>query len=66
MKHCQMGADRTGSVMAMFRILLQGWTREEALREMREGGFGFAIELFASYVAAADIAQLRERLARAK
>lgn len=39
--HCQHGADRTGAMVALYRIVVQGWTREEALREMLDGGFGF-------------------------
>jgi len=39
--HCQHGADRTGTLCALYRIAVQGWTKEEALREMSEGGFGF-------------------------
>jgi len=39
--HCQHGADRTGAMCALYRVAVQGWTREEALREMTEGGFGF-------------------------
>lgn len=39
--HCQHGADRTGTMSALYRIAIQGWTKEEALREMTEGGFNF-------------------------
>ena len=39
--HCQHGADRTGAMCAVYRIAIQGWTREEAVKEMTEGGFGF-------------------------
>ncbi len=39
--HCQHGADRTGTMCAIYRIVVQGWTKEEAVREMREGGYGF-------------------------
>ncbi|MEI7946183.1 MAG: dual specificity protein phosphatase family protein [bacterium] len=39
--HCQHGADRTGIMCAIYRIAVQGWTKEEAIREMAEGGFGF-------------------------
>ncbi|MCL2524169.1 MAG: dual specificity protein phosphatase family protein [Betaproteobacteria bacterium] len=39
--HCQHGADRTGVVSAMYRIVEQGWTREQASRELRKGDFGF-------------------------
>lgn len=39
--HCQHGADRTGMMVAIYRIIEQGWSREDAIREMTEGGFGF-------------------------
>jgi protein tyrosine/serine phosphatase len=39
--HCQHGADRTGTMIALYRVSVQGWTRKEAIREMTEGGFGF-------------------------
>lgn len=39
--HCQHGADRTGTMCAVYRIAVQGWTKEEALKEMTVGGFGF-------------------------
>jgi len=39
--HCQHGADRTGTMVAVYRAAVQGWTKEAALREMTEGGFGY-------------------------
>ncbi len=39
--HCRHGADRTGLVVAMYRIIFEGWSREEARREMLYGGYGF-------------------------
>lgn len=39
--HCLHGADRTGVMMAMYRMVEQGWSKEEALREMHAGGYGF-------------------------
>lgn len=39
--HCQHGADRTGLVAALHRMLNEGWTREAALDEMRNGQFGY-------------------------
>ncbi len=39
--HCQHGADRTGTMCAMYRIRRQGWTADEAIDEMKNGGFGF-------------------------
>lgn len=39
--HCQHGADRTGTMCAIYRIVVQGWSKEEAVREMTLGDFGF-------------------------
>jgi protein tyrosine phosphatase (PTP) superfamily phosphohydrolase (DUF442 family) len=39
--HCQYGADRTGMMTAIYRITVQGWKKDDAIREMTEGGFGF-------------------------
>lgn len=39
--HCQHGADRTGTMCALYRVAVQGWNKDEALREMMQGGFGF-------------------------
>jgi len=33
--HCKAGRNRTGFVVATYRIVYQGWTPEEAVREMR-------------------------------
>ena len=39
--HCEYGADRTGAMCALYRVAVQGWSREEAIEEMVHGGFGF-------------------------
>lgn len=39
--HCQHGADRTGTMCALYRVVVQGWTKEQALKEMTDGGYGF-------------------------
>jgi len=39
--HCKHGADRTGAVIAAYRVVVQGWKKEEALREMFNPRFGF-------------------------
>lgn len=39
--HCQHGADRTGTMCAVYRIVVEGWSKEEAIKEMTEGGFGY-------------------------
>ena len=39
--HCLHGADRTGTMCALYRIAVQGWSKERALQEMTQGGFNF-------------------------
>lgn len=39
--HCYHGADRTGIVIAMYRVIYQGWDIESARAEMKGGGYGF-------------------------
>lgn len=39
--HCHHGSDRAGAVAAMYRIVFQGWTKEDAIDELKRGGFGF-------------------------
>jgi protein tyrosine phosphatase (PTP) superfamily phosphohydrolase (DUF442 family) len=39
--HCQHGADRTGLMIAMYRVIYQHWSKERAAAEMTGGGYGF-------------------------
>jgi len=39
--HCKRGADRTGAVVAVYRITHDGWTGERALDEAEAFGIGF-------------------------
>jgi protein tyrosine/serine phosphatase len=39
--HCQHGADRTGTMCALYRVAVQNWNKSDATREMTEGGYGF-------------------------
>ncbi|MDM8523408.1 dual specificity protein phosphatase family protein [Desulfococcaceae bacterium HSG8] len=39
--HCMHGADRTGLICAMYRIIFENWPKEEALDEMVNGGYGY-------------------------
>jgi len=61
--HCLHGADRTGTMCAVYRIALQGWTKDAALKEMTEGGYGFH-EVFANlepWIRALDIERVRKK-----
>jgi protein tyrosine/serine phosphatase len=39
--HCHHGSDRTGTMCAVYRIAVQGWSKSDAIAEMTQGGFGF-------------------------
>jgi protein tyrosine/serine phosphatase len=62
--HCWKGEDRAGVMIAMFRIIEQGWTKEEAIQEMVEGGYGFnrAWINIVRYVKQADVEKIRKQL----
>lgn len=38
--HCLHGSDRTGAMCAAYRIVVQGWSKREAIDEMKRGGYG--------------------------
>ena len=61
--HCQHGADRTGTLCAIYRIAVQGWTKAEAIREMTEGGFGFheGWRNLIEYIQGLDIEAIKRR-----
>jgi len=62
--HCQHGSDRTGVVCAMYRIVEQHWTREDAIRELTEGGYGFHSMWtnIPDYLRKVDLEKIRRRV----
>ena len=62
--HCQRGADRTGTMCAMYRIVVQGWDKEEAIEEMTRGGFGFyeGWKNLMDYIREADIEEMKKHV----
>ncbi len=62
--HCHHGADRTGVICALWRLLYQGWSRSDAADELVNGGFGFH-RIWANiprYLATVDTVSLRARI----
>jgi uncharacterized protein (TIGR01244 family) len=39
--HCQKGEDRTGMIIALYRISRDGWTGDDAIQEAKRFGMGF-------------------------
>jgi protein tyrosine/serine phosphatase len=63
--HCKHGSDRTGLMAAMYRVVVQGWSKEDALSEMTQGGFGDSTHFKdgVRYMMQADVDKLRTALA---
>ncbi len=39
--HCRYGSDRTGTIVALYRMTVEEWPREHAIQEMTAPHFGF-------------------------
>ncbi len=61
--HCRRGADRTGMSLAVYRVVVQGWSKDEAVAEMTQGGFHFysGWQNLVRYVRDLDVPDLRRR-----
>ena len=61
--HCMHGADRTGTMCAIYRIAIQGWSKAEAIEEMTKGGFGFhsVWENLPEYLEELDIEEMKRQ-----
>ena len=61
--HCQHGADRTGTMCAIYRITIQGWSKNEAVEEMTKGGFGFHSiwQNLSDFIRKLDVEEIKRR-----
>jgi protein tyrosine/serine phosphatase len=62
--HCVHGADRTGVVVAMYRILFNGFTKEQAIDEMKNGDYNFhkVYQNIPDYIKKADIEYIKNKV----
>jgi len=62
--YCHLGADRTGLMCAVYRIVIQGWTKDEAIAEMTRGGFGFhaVFPNLVHYLRKLDVEKLKRQI----
>ena len=44
--HCWHGSDRTGTVIAAYRIVFNGWSKAQAIDEMTNGNFGYHAKIY--------------------
>lgn len=64
--HCQHGSDRTGTMVAIYRIAYQGWTKAQATDEMINGDFGFhpMWQNLLHYIEELDIEAIKAKVAQ--
>jgi protein tyrosine phosphatase (PTP) superfamily phosphohydrolase (DUF442 family) len=64
--YCHYGADRTGMLCAVYRIVIQGWTKDEAIAEMTQGGFCFhgIWQNLVEYILNLDVENLKQQAFR--
>ncbi len=62
--HCTHGADRTGLMMASYRMIVQGWTKEAAIAEMKQGEYEYHViwQNIERRIHKMDIAKMRAEL----
>ncbi len=62
--HCEHGSDRTGVCVAAYRIVVQGWSKPDAIREMTEGDYGFhgIWENLIDYLQKMDVAAMKRKV----
>lgn len=60
--HCQQGADRTGCAVAAYRMVEQGWTRQQAMAELPRFDFHPIWTEISEYLAKFDPARTQQKL----
>ena len=62
--HCKHGADRTGLIIALYRIVFQGWDKESAIEELEHGGYNFhsIYSNIPQYIRNLDVENLSEKV----
>ena len=48
--HCWHGSDRTGVIIASYRIIFNNWSKSQALDEMTNGGYGYHATIYPELV----------------
>ena len=60
--HCGGGHDRTGMMVAVYRIVIQEWTKEQAIAEMKDFGFHRMWKPLENYIESLDVAEMKTML----
>lgn len=63
--HCWHGSDRTGGVIAMYRIIFQNWSKQAAINELLQAEYGYHRNYYPNiidYLQHVDIAYIRQHV----
>ncbi len=63
--HCQHGADRTGTMVALYRVVIEGWELDDAMQELPRFGFHAIWKDLQDFLRASNPGQLRDKVAKA-
>lgn len=67
--HCWHGSDRTGVVIAMYRMVFQDWTKEQAIAELMQPEYGYHYNIYANikkYLQNVDVSYIRQQVLEQK
>lgn len=61
--HCRHGSDRTGTMVAIYRMAVENWPRSRAINEMLDPRFGFHSTFFTlpAYLEEVDIVAVKKQ-----
>jgi len=63
--HCWHGSDRTGTVVALYRMAVQGWPKDQAIAEFTDPRFGYHSKTYPNlrrYLETVDVSAVRVAL----
>ncbi|SQI34896.1 Protein tyrosine/serine phosphatase [Leminorella richardii] len=63
--HCWHGSDRTGLTVAMYRLVFQNWSKEDAIQELKQPEFGYhqwAYYNIIQYIEKVDVDSIRRQV----
>ena len=61
--HCQHGSDRSGMMIAVYRMFVQGWTADESMEELPRFGFHEIYQGIRQYLKEFDVRSIRQKVA---
>ena len=63
--HCWHGSDRTGTIIAAYRMVLDNWSKEEAINEFQKDNLGYHYKMYPNLLVLLnnlDIQKMKNRL----